>query len=79
VSKRSRRARVLTSGDIGWRVGFGPGEPHWPGDIDPLDEGPSGGVREPRRPAPTLPGMSEHMPLPEPPIHAEARFAATSG
>ncbi|NUT42959.1 MAG: hypothetical protein HOV86_23530 [Thermoactinospora sp.] len=92
MSRRSRKRRVLSGGGIGWRVGFGPGEPHWPGDADPpdvigdegpgrgpFDEGPPGGVREPRRPKPTLPGMSEHLPLPEPPVHADARSAMASG
>ncbi|MEU7891793.1 hypothetical protein AB0B45_02885 [Nonomuraea sp. NPDC049152] len=68
MSKRSRRRRALTSGAPAWMPGFGPGEPHWSDDFPDEPPGGEGGVREPRRPKPTLPGMPEHLDEPEPPI-----------
>jgi hypothetical protein len=76
VSKRSRKRRVLPSGAPGRRPGYGPGEPHWPGDEgfphdDPQDG--EGGVREPRRPKPAPPALSAEAPLPEPLLFAHDR------
>jgi hypothetical protein len=76
VSKRSRRRRALTGGGAGRRPGFGPGEPHAPGEDDfPFDDpgGGEGGVREPRKPKPPPPFLVERAPLPEPEIWARDR------
>ncbi|WP_336212775.1 hypothetical protein [Nonomuraea sp. LPB2021202275-12-8] len=74
MSKRSRRRRALTSGALGSPLGFGPGEPHGPGEDDPpFDDPPRGGVREPRRPKPAPPFLTEQAPLPEPPVRARDR------
>ncbi|WP_219464618.1 hypothetical protein [Nonomuraea rhizosphaerae] len=81
MSKRSRRARVLTSGAPGRLPGFGPGEPHAPDDDFPFDDpgGREGGVREPRRPRPTLPSLVERAPLPEPEVWAHDRTVPPPG
>ncbi|MEU0565322.1 hypothetical protein ABZ297_08030 [Nonomuraea sp. NPDC005983] len=69
MSKRSRKRRALTGGAPSWRPGFGPGEPHGPGEGDPPSDDPPGGVREPRRPKPAPPSLTAEA-VPEPPLHA---------
>ncbi|MEV4359681.1 hypothetical protein ACWEPL_60235 [Nonomuraea sp. NPDC004186] len=77
MSKRSRRRRALPSGAPAWMPGYGPGEPHWPGERDfPFDdpsEGGEGGVREPRKPKPAPPALSAEAPLPEQLLYARDR------
>lgn len=75
MSKRSRRRRALTSGAPAWLPGFGPGEPHDPGEDDPPSDegGGKGGVREPRRPKPAPPFLTAEAPLPEPLFYAHDR------
>ncbi|MBE1561677.1 hypothetical protein [Nonomuraea africana] len=79
MSKRSRRRRALSSGAPAWMPGSGPGEPHWSDDDLPFDfpsdepPGGEGGVREPRRPKPTPPVLSEELDEPDPPITVKAR------
>ncbi|MBO3751338.1 hypothetical protein J5X84_35140 [Streptosporangiaceae bacterium NEAU-GS5] len=75
MSRRSRRRRVLTNGGWHWSStfpppGYGPGEPHYqgPSPEGPLDDPPpgDGGVREPRKPKPSPPTLTEHLPEPDP-------------
>lgn len=63
--------------------GYGPGEPHWPGERDfPFDdpsEGGEGGVREPRKPKPAPPALSAEAPLPELLLYAHDRTEPPPG
>jgi hypothetical protein len=63
--------------------GYGPGEPHWPGERDfPFDdpsEGGEGGVREPRKPKPAPPALSAEAPLPESLLYAHDRTEPPPG
>ncbi|KAB8193213.1 hypothetical protein FH608_023245 [Nonomuraea phyllanthi] len=83
MSRRSRRRRALPSGALAWPPGYGPGEPHWPGEGElPPDDPPGtgeGGVREPRRPKPAPPSLSAEALPPEPPVHVRNRLEPPPG
>jgi hypothetical protein len=89
MARKSRRRRVLTSGGWQWSSsfpppGYGPGEPHYRGPApegspDDPPGGGDGGVREPRKPKPSPPGLTERLPEPEPILFAADRTVPSPG